>query len=193
MRNFTGAQRRALSRRLPSIIIAISFALILATTGTAQAQTPAPEECEGIQGLASEIEGEVVDRLTLVDEFSTNIDLISVATETGTAQIEVDGRPELVEVGETYRFTVITIGADTPAVLSSVFGDNLSCLTTEVDPDDPESEPAPLEIGVATVDDEGVATPIEEPPFLPDLPVSPRTFFIGFAIFALVIFLIRFR
>ena len=213
----TGAQRRALLRRAPSSIIAISFALILATAGTAQAQTAPPEECEGVEALASEIEGEVIDRLTLVDEFSTNIDLVTVATANGTSQIEIDGKPELVEVGETYRFTVITVGLEAPALLSSAFGENLSCLTQEIpddadesgDPDgtddtdesgdtegtddDTEAELLPVEVGVFTVDEDGVATPIEEPPFLPALPVSPRTFFIGFGVFAVVIFLLRFR
>ena len=200
----TGARRRALLRRAPSSIIAISFALILATAGTAQAQTAPPEECEGVEALASEIEGEVIDRLTLVDEFSTNIDLVTVATANGTSQVEIDGKPELVEVGETYRFTVITVGLEAPALLSSAFGENLSCLTQEIpddadesgdpdDADDTEAELLPVEVGVFTVDEDGVATPIEEPPFLPALPVSPRTFFIGFGVFAVVIFLLRFR
>ena len=194
-------------RRAPSSIIAISFALILATAGTAQAQTAPPEECEGVEALASEIEGEVIDRLTLVDEFSTNIDLVTVATANGTSQVEIDGKPELVEVGETYRFTVITVGLEAPALLSSAFGENLSCLTQEIpddadesgdtdesgDADDTEAELLPVEVGVFTVDEDGVATPIEEPPFLPALPVSPRTFFIGFGVFAVVIFLLRFR
>ena len=207
MSTLTGARRRALLRRAPSSIIAISFALILATAGTAQAQTAPPEECEGVEALASEIEGEVIDRLTLVDEFSTNIDLVTVATANGTSQVEIDGKPELVEVGETYRFTVITVGLEAPALLSSAFGENLSCLTQEIpddadesgdtdesgDADDTEAELLPVEVGVFTVDEDGVATPIEEPPFLPALPVSPRTFFIGFGVFAVVIFLLRFR
>ena len=195
MKRFWGSVDTPSLRRRIATVAALTIAVGASSVAPAQGQTPAPAECEGIEATVQEIEGEVLDRATLVDQFSTNIDLFTVVNDTATQQIEVDGKPELVEVGERYVFTTITIfSADgtQSALLSSAFGENLSCLTTE-NPDDPEGEPVMVEIGISTIDDDGETTPIEQPPFLPTPPISARTFFIGFGVFAFVVFLLKFR
>lgn len=183
----------ALRRRIVAGITTLLLVVLVLAPASVGAQTPAPEgdECQSIPGTVQEIEGEVVDRSVLVDEFSTNIHLFTVAGPDETSQIEVDGSPELVEVGTTYRFTTISVfSADgtTASLLSSAFGDNLSCLTEE-DPDDPEADPIEVRNGIATVDADGEATLIEQPPLLPTPPISARSFFIGFGIFALIVFM----
>ena len=182
-------------RRTTAIAVACSVAIVALAVVPASGQTPAPTECDGIAATVQEFEGEVVDRTVLVDEFSTNIHLFTVADEAATTQIEVDGKPELIEIGTRYRFTTIgiftTIEATTASRLSSAFGDNLACLTEE-DPDDPDAEPTPVRNGIATIDADGEPTPLEQPPFLPMPPISARTFFIGFAVFALIVFLMKF-
>ena len=118
-----------------------------------------------------------------------------MADEAATTQIEVDGKPELIEIGTRYRFVTIgiftTIEATTASRLSSAFGDNLACLTEE-DPDDPDAPPIPVRNGISTIDADGEPTPLEQPPFLPTPPISARTFFIGFAVFAVIVFLMKF-
>jgi len=191
---FDGARLRALLSRLTICILATSIVVTAAPTDAVGAQTPPPEDCENIESATSEIEGEVINREPLVDEFSTNIDRLTVRTDTASVQIEVDGKPELVEVGERYLFTVITIPTEVPTLITSAFGENLSCLT-QPDPDNEDDPDAliPIEVGISLIDADGVATLIEEPPFLPSPPISTRSFFIGFGIFAVVIFLARFR
>lgn len=199
MNRSRGASWRRLPRRL-SVTGAI-WAILLGALwiSPAAAQTSPPEECPGISGRTTDIDGEAIDREVLVDEFSTNIHRITVRTEEGTERrIEVDGQPELVELGSVYRFRTLTVEGESVALITSAFGDNLRCLTEPDpddpdDPDDPEAEPIPVTLGISTIDEDGEATPIEKPPLIPTLPISPENFFIGFGIFALVIFLAKFR
>lgn len=203
MRWFLGATRTPPLRRTLALAMVSLLALALWAV-PASGQTPAPkgEECEGIASTVQIVEGEVVDRAVLVDEFSTNIHLFTVANQTSTAQIEVDGKPELIEVGTSYRFTTISIfraEGTTASLLSSAFGDNLKCLTEDPeesedsdDPEESEPESIPVENGVEVLDEDGEATPLEQPPFLPTPPISARTFFIGFGIFAVAVFLMKF-
>jgi len=197
MRRLGATDRRTLLQQWSAAALIIFVITQAFGTTAVSGQTPAPDECEGVASRVVEIEGEVTQRSTLVDQFSTNIDLITIRTQTGIERIELDGKPELIEVGETYRFTAIPIervlvndegqsaGTELVALLSSAFGDHLACLEDE--------EGEPLDLGVSIVDEDGEATPIEDPPLLPDAPISARTFFIGFGIFAFLIFLIRFR
>ncbi len=192
MRSISGTAFAQFLRRTAVIAAACSVVLLTLTITPAAGQTPAPEgeECAGIASTVQEIDGEVIDRAILVDEFSTNIHLFTVANDIANTQIEVDGNPELIEIGTRYRFTTISVfsgDGTTASLISSAFGDNLSCLTEE-DPDDPEGDPIPVRNGIATFDDDGEAIALERPPFLPTPPISARTFFIGFGLFALLIF-----
>lgn len=228
----TSGEQALRARQRRFFVAALLFAILgaqLGSTSAAGAQNIPPSDDEACARLARTegvIEGEVVAREVLVDEFSTNIDLISVRTESGiTQRIEVDGDPGLVELGTTYSFTTITLETEEgeTVLISSAFGEHLQCLMEEreVEVDDTDvidgegegedendaaevvegdGEPAeveveliPVENGVALLASDGTTTPIEKPPFLPTLPVATRTFFIGFGIFAAVIFLIRFR
>ena len=211
---------RPRQRRFPAALLLLSVLgaqVLFANPSAAQNFPPEePDECAIVARTAGVLEGEVVAREVLVDQFSTNIDLISVRTESGVTQrLELDGDPGLVEVGTTYSFRTITV--ETPegetVLLSSAFGDNLKCLMDEEvtdaedDADDEDAQDAegddtteeevvelvPVENGVSLLAEDGTTTLIEKPPLIPSLPIAPRTFFIGFGIFALVIFLIRFR
>lgn len=193
MKRSNGTGWRLLPRRMTTGALLALLVLGALSIAPASAQTFPPEECTGIAGRTTDIEGEVVDSEVLVDEFSTNIHLITVRTEEGTERrVEIDGRPELIEIGTVYRIRTLTVEGEELALISSAFGENLSCLS-ETDPDDPEAEPVPVDLGISTIDEDGEPVPLEEPPLIPALPISPRSFFIGFGIFALVIFLTKFR
>lgn len=173
---------------------------------------PSEDQCASVIATENLIEGEVIARQVLVDQFSTNIHRFSVRTDDGTFEIELDGKPELIEVGGRYQFVTLTVG-ESQTLISSAFGENLLCLlvepasdeeadgsSSEEEPPQNETEdadevvePVPLENGVSVVAADGTISALVDPPLIPESPISTRTFFIGSALFAFVIFLIRFR
>ena len=55
-----------------------------------------------------EVEGQVTSSRVLVDEWSTNINLVAMSTDSGPVEFELSGRPSLIEVGESYHCLLYT-------------------------------------------------------------------------------------
>lgn len=129
------------------------------------------------------LEGEVVNTRVLVDEFSTNIDVVDLRLDSNgaTVQFELSGRPDLIEENQRYQVTVFT------------------------DPENPTQTDLPTAnlIGptgcgtpantVLLLSDDGETAAVEFPSAIPEPPIDLRTFVIGFGIFAALLFVFRHR
>ncbi len=133
------------------------------------------------------VRGEVTASEVLVDEWSTNINLVTIETDAGPEQFELTGKPELIEVGATYQATLY-IDPEAPnsteTGTAALFGPNgcggMKNTITILDTD-------------ASSADEQVFASIEIPSNIPESPISLRSFLTGFGVFALVLFLFRYR
>ncbi len=134
-----------------------------------------------------QVSGEIIASEVLVDEWSTNINLVTMETDAGTEQFELTGKPELIEVGQVYEATLY-IDPESPnsteTGTAALFGPN-GCggLKNTIQVLDADASSA----------DEQVFTSIEIPSSIPESPITMRQFLTGFGIFALVLFLFRYR
>lgn len=164
-------------KRLYSVAIGVMAALLV-LSGCAQECLDDPIEPSFD---TSEVSGEVLRSEVLVDEWSTNINLITMRTAGGDVEFELTGRTDLIEVGERYSATLYVDSENpnsTGTGTAALFGPN-GC--------------GGFKNTILALDADGDTSPVEIPSAIPDSPITLRQYLLGFGIFAAVLFVFRHR
>lgn len=170
--------------RRPIAVLAAVLALSLTFSGCAQEclDEPIPETF-----TTWTVRGEVTESEVLIDEWSTNVNLITMQTAEGVEQFELTGKPELIEVGRAYE-AELYIDPESPnstgTGTAALFGpEGCGGFKNTIQVFDPDQSTA----------DELVFVPIGIPSPVPESPISLRQFLTGFGVFAFVLFVFRHR
>ena len=127
------------------------------------------------------VEGEVIASRVLVDEWSTNINTVTMRTLDGNVNFELTGKPQLVEIGESYSATLFIDPLNpnqTDTGTAALFGPN-GC--------------GGEKNTIRVLEADGDTSPVEIPSVLPDSPISLRQYLTGFGVVAVVLFVFKQR